>query len=128
VLAGLSVCGGSPIPLWAEPPQSSADETITVRGARLGQAGDPCVAVDAAGRRAGQTDCAAQKLQDAARAAQARAKGDPTLAVPNARSAGTIVGVGSLAASSERLGGDLRNATTLPQRHVPPPPAAPFSR
>jgi hypothetical protein len=85
-------------------------------------AGGPCVAVDIPGRRAGQTECAARKLRDVARAAQAAATADPTLAVPNATSSDTTIGVGNVIASSQRLGGDLIGAKILPRRPPPPPP------
>jgi hypothetical protein len=130
MLLALGACGGSAaMPLDAEPPSSSPQggpaPTITVEGARPIVIGGP-----PASRCGGKddADCAAAKLQDAAGAAQAAAKADPTFAVPHAGSADTVVGVGSLTASSQRLGADLRNATKLPQRPVPPPPTTPFPR
>ncbi len=83
---------------------------------------DICVTVDVAGNRVGAVDCAAKRLQDAAGLAQARALGDPTLAVPDARSGALTVGIGSVEASSQRLGSSLRGATALPQRQIPPLP------
>src|ERR1700761_4147588 len=54
---------------------------------------DPCVAVDIAGRRAGDADCAAQRLQDAAKAAQDRAKNQPVPNIPSADAPDTEIGV-----------------------------------
>jgi hypothetical protein len=141
LLAAISgVCGGFALPLFAEPPQSTgtgqegqavSGGDITVTGqqpVRIGgtPARSPCPAANAAGK--GADDCAAAKLDEAARVAQHAATIDPTLAVPNARSGDTTVGVGSLTGSSQRLGADLRGRTTLPVRPVPTPPASPFRR
>lgn len=135
----IGVCGGSAFtPLCAEPPQSNLagaqsarDITVTgqhpiVIGGRSAPA--PCVAADVAGRRIGATDCAAAKLDEAAKAASTRAQADPTFGVPNAGSGDTKVGVGSLTGSSQRLGADLRGRTSLPVRPALPPPANPFPR
>jgi hypothetical protein len=142
----LGISGGFPIvPLWAKPPQSntagqgtgqqasgqtsSHDRDVTVTGKRPITIGGTPPACTTTGQGTGTADCAAHTLDSAAKLAQAQASGDPTLGVPNARSGDTVVGVGSLTASSQRLGADLRNRTTLPKRPAPPPPPpSPFAR
>lgn len=52
-------------------------------------------------------------------ALDAQAAGDPHQAVPDATSPALRVGIGSVQGSSQRLGGDLRGATRLPQRPAP---------
>ncbi len=81
----------------------------------------PCAAADTAGRKAGDTDCAARKLQDAAKAAQDRAKDQPIPNVPTATSPDTQIGVANEAATKQRLG-DSFGKSVLPQRPTPPPP------
>jgi hypothetical protein len=141
----LGISGGFvPQPLGAKPPQSntagqgtgqqasgqasSHDRDVTVTGKRpitIGGTPPACTT----GQGTGTADCAAHTLDSAAKLAQAQASGDPTLGVPHAGSADTTVGVGSLTASSQRLGADLRNRTTLPKRPtLPPPPPSPFAR
>jgi hypothetical protein len=85
-----------------------------------GKTHDPCVAVDIAGHKAGDTDCAAQKLQDAAKAAQDRAKDQPVPNVVTATSPDTKIGVANEAATKQRLG-DNFGKSVLPQRPTPPP-------
>jgi hypothetical protein len=120
LVALIGACGGFALhPLGAEPPQP-LPTPITVRAQPPVTIGGPAPAPCA--DAASQAGCATQKLQDVARAAQQAA--DPTLAVPNARSGDTTVGIGSLTGSSQRLGVDLRGRTTLPQRPVPPHPVS----
>jgi hypothetical protein len=96
----------------------------TIGGAKS----DPCVAVDIAGHKAGDADCAAQKLQDAARQAQDRAKDQPVPNVASATSPDTQIGVANQAATKQRLG-DNFGKSVLPQRPTPPPPTpSPFAR
>jgi hypothetical protein len=130
----LAACGWA-APCRADPvPAGGADlSPVTVQAPRPRTIGgpppaDPCTAVDAAGHRTGAADCGARKLQDAARAAQAGAQGAPGLAAPDAQSHDTTVGVGNVTASSQRLGGDLRGAASLPKRQIPTPPTTPFPR
>lgn len=88
---------------------------------------DPCVAVDAAARRAGDAGCAAQKLQDAATAAQDHAgQGRDTADIPGATSRDTRIGVANQAATKQRLGNNF-GKSVLPQRSTIAPPA-PFTR
>ena len=121
-MAVVGVSGGFAMPLLAEPPQDHACTRAATTGqssSRIGGRQEVCVVVDVAGNKVGDIDCAAAWLQAAARVAQERAKTDPTLAVPTATSDPLRVGVGSVAASSQRLGGYLRGATSLPVRHAP---------
>jgi hypothetical protein len=141
-VAMLGLCGGFALPLFAKPPQSdrpaatgpaparpaTEEGTIVVRGkpeVRIG--GTPAPAC-AAATNPGQAGCPASDPGQAVRPVQPPAAADPRLAVPNARSGDTRVGVGSLTASSQRLGADLRHRATLPVRRVPPPPKPAFPR
>ncbi len=85
---------------------------------------DPC----AVASKTEEAACAARKLQDAARAAQATAGAGAPPSAPDARSPDTAVGLGDVGAASQRLGGDLRGATTLPKREVLPAPTNPYAR
>jgi hypothetical protein len=87
-----------------------------------------CGAVEVAGHESSQVRCAAQKLEEAARAAQAAARSAPTLTVPDTRSGDTRIGVANLTASEQRLGASFKGAITLPQRPSPPPPVTSFPR
>lgn len=75
----------------------------------------PCVIVDIAGHRAGYLDCAAWKLQAAARTAQAQTRGG--LDVTDARSPDTSTGVASQTATRERMGNAF-GVSVHPQRPV----------
>lgn len=61
--------------------------------------------------------CFDQQLKIVARSAQTNV--DPRAAASTATSPALRVGVGSVQASSQRLGGDLRGASSLPQRPLP---------
>jgi hypothetical protein len=104
---------------------------VTVKATPIigGKPSDPCVAVDAAGRHAGDADCAAQKLQDAAKAAQEHTgQGRDTANIPGATSHDTRIGVANQTATKQRLGNNF-GKSVLPQRpNVPPPAPSPFSR
>jgi hypothetical protein len=83
-----------------------------------GTKSDPCVGVDIAGHKAGDATCAAQKLQDAAKQAQDRAKDQPVANTPTATSPDTQIGVANQAATKQRLG-DNFGKSVLPQRPAP---------
>src|SRR5262249_19507383 len=87
-----------------------------------GKPSDPCVSVDIAGRRAGAADCAARKLQDAAKAAQEKAQGQKTPDIPTATSPDTKIGVANDAATRQRLG-DSFGKSVVPQRPTRVAPA-----
>jgi hypothetical protein len=92
-------------------------------------AADPCVGVDVAGRKAGSEACAAQKLQDAAKAAQEHTgQGRDTADIPAAAAHDTKIGLASQTATKQRLGNNF-GKSVLPQRpNAPPPPPTPFAR
>jgi hypothetical protein len=107
------------------PPMKVEGKAPTTIG---GAKSDSCVAVDIAGHKAGDAECAAQKLQDAARQAQDRAKDQPVPSVASATSPDTEIGVANQAATKQRLG-DNFGKSVLPQRPTAPPPApSPFAR
>lgn len=105
--------------------------TLKVEGRATigGKPADPCVGVDVAGRKAGSEDCAAQKLQDAAKAAQDHTdQGRDTANLPTATSHDTYIGVANQTATKQRLGNNF-GKSVLPQRpNTPPPAPTPFSR
>jgi hypothetical protein len=113
-------------PLVLPPVKVEASQPTVIGGRKSPQSS--CAAVDVAGHQSSQASCAAQKLEEAAKAAQAAARGAPTLAVPDARSGDTRIGVANLTASEQRLGASLKGATTLPRRPSLPPPATSFPR
>jgi hypothetical protein len=90
----------------------------------------PCVSVDIGGATTRDLSCVSTALDQAAQRAQAAVKqGQTDLQVPDAASPSLTTGGASVAGSSERLGGNLRGATQIPKRPVPPPvPTPPFSR
>jgi hypothetical protein len=113
-------------PLVLPPVKVEASQPTVIGGRKSPQ--PRCAAVEVAGQQRSQANCAAQKLEEATKAAQAAARGAPTLAVPDARSGDTRIGVANLTASEQRLGASLKGATKLPQRPSLPPPATSFPR
>ncbi|WP_034158169.1 hypothetical protein [Sphingomonas sp. ERG5] len=87
-----------------------------------------CVQVDIAGRKAGHLDCATQKLEAAARAAQKQARAAIEAPVPGAGSADVEVGVSSLPGSRLRMGGNLGNSAYPSRPNRIPPPVRPGGR
>lgn len=79
----------------------------------------PCVTVDVGGHKVGHLDCATQKLEQAARDAQAEARAGQDIAVPQAGSPDVAVGVSSLTGSRLRMGNSL-GQSVHPQRPVRP--------
>lgn len=80
----------------------------------------PCVAVDIGGQRAGHLDCAARRLEDAARIARVKADAAKGVPVPQAGSADVRVGVSSLSGTRLRMGGNL-GRSVHPSRPVVTP-------
>src|ERR1700749_3272056 len=77
--------GGDPVAVRAQP--ATPLTSLTVEGQRKA---DPCAS--SAPDAAIAADCAARRLQGAARAAQAAAQGEPETVAPDARSPDTAVG------------------------------------
>lgn len=100
------------VPLAAQvrEPDRRADR-VKVGGAPPG----PCVAVDIAGHRAGQVECASDRLQRAAQIAQAQAQGPLQTPVAKAGSPDVTVGVSSLSGTRLRMG-DALGKSVHPQR------------
>lgn len=71
------------------------------------EAPSPCVAVDIGGQRAGHLDCAARRLEQAARQAQAQAGVAQGVSVPQAGSPDVRVGISSLSGTRQRMGSNL---------------------
>lgn len=128
-LATLSL-GGSGV--WAQetPSERSApDETSDAATAeshgpvRIGgeTAPQPCVQVDVGGYRAGHLDCASQRLEAAARIAQAQARSAIETPVIDATSPDVQTGVANQAATRLRMGNALGNSVH-PQRPNRPAP------
>lgn len=90
---------------------------------RIGGKPAPCVVVDVAGERVGHLDCASQKLEQAARIAQAQTRGAIDTPVPRATSADVVTGVANQAATRQRMGNAF-GVSVHPQRpnRVPPMP------
>jgi hypothetical protein len=87
-----------------------------------------CVKVDIAGERAGDVECAAAQLQEAARLAQSRARGPLDVTVVGARSPDIRTGVASQTATRQRLGSSF-GVSVHPQRPSRPPlPTRPGQR
>ncbi|HEX7853760.1 MAG TPA: hypothetical protein VF503_08710 [Sphingobium sp.] len=84
------------------------------------QAPSPCVAVDIGGERAGHLDCAAQRLEEAARIARIEAGVAQGIAVPQAGSPDVRVGVSSLSGTRLRMGRNL-GQSVHPSRPVVTP-------
>lgn len=79
-----------------------------------------CVKVDIAGERAGDVECAAAQLQEAARLAQSQARGPLDVSVVGARSPDIRTGVTSQTATRQRLGSSF-GVSVHPQRPSRPP-------
>ncbi|AYV47985.1 hypothetical protein CFHF_10890 [Caulobacter flavus] len=79
-----------------------------------------CVKVDIAGERAGDVECAAAQLQEAARLAQSQARGPLDVSVVGARSPDIRTGVASQTATRQRLGSSF-GVSVHPQRPSRPP-------
>ncbi|MEG3089655.1 hypothetical protein [Sphingomonas sp. PB4P5] len=86
-------------------------DPVTVGGPPPG----PCVEVDIAGHRAGQLDCASDRLRQAARLAQAQARAPLDTPVLKAGAPDVRVGVASLPGTRLRMGNALGNSVH-PQR------------
>jgi hypothetical protein len=84
-----------------------------------GAAPGPCVTVEIAGDRAGHLDCASERLQEAARTAQAQAR--TQIGVPDATSPDVATGVASQTATRQRMGSAF-GVSVQPQRPNRPPP------
>lgn len=107
--------------------QQKDDKPDIVVQARIGTSpsDQPCVTVDVAGERAGGVHCVAERLDRAAKDAQARAANVPELAVPTARSRDVVTGVANQTATRQRMG-NAYGQSVYPQRPaapVPPPKA-----
>lgn len=97
-------------PAHTHDPDRRADQ-VTVGGTPPG----PCVAVYIAGHRAGEVECASDRLQRAARVAQAQAQGPLQTPVAKAGSPDVTVGVSSLSGTRLRMGNAL-GKSVHPQR------------
>ena len=81
----------------------------------------PCVIVDIAGHRAGHLDCASQRLEEAARSAQAQARSAIDTPVLSATSSDVRTGVANQTATRQRMGNTF-GSSVHPQRPNRPPP------
>ncbi|MET4684306.1 hypothetical protein [Brevundimonas faecalis] len=78
-----------------------------------------CVQVDVGGDRVGHLECAAEALQNAARAAQRQARAAFDAPVPDARASDLTVGTVNQAATRQRLGSAFGHSVQ-PQRPARP--------
>jgi hypothetical protein len=85
-------------------PLPEAEESRTIGGK---SPEGPCVIVEIAGERSGHLDCATQRLQEAARRAQDRARSAFDLPVPQAGSPDVQLGVANQTATRLRMGNAL---------------------
>jgi hypothetical protein len=93
-----------------------------------GQPHDACGGAGTEGRKATDADCAAQKLQSAAKAAQDHAGNQQVPDSPGATSPDISVGVANQAATKQRLGNNF-GKSVVPQRPAAPlPTPSPFAR
>jgi hypothetical protein len=104
----------------APPPVSE----VTVKPPRIGGATPTSQGCAAAAGAATTAGCAALRLGQAAKAAQDRAKDDPSLGVPGARSPDPALGVTTPGAVSQQFGPNFGKSVT-PYRPPPPPPPPP---
>lgn len=89
---------------------------------RIGSGPQPCVIVDIAGTRAGHLDCATDRLQEAARAAQAESRAGLEAPTPGAGSPDVQVGVAHETATRLRMG-DALGRSVHPERPNSRPPS-----
>lgn len=100
------------------PPQMRAEGNAPQR-AGAGRTQHPCVSVDVPGELAGRLDCAAQRLQDAARSAQKQARAGIDTPVIGAGSPDVRTGVAHEGATRLRMGSAL-GRSVRPERPATP--------